>query len=76
MNDDLNPAIAWKPETPEQWQICADLAQWILAEVQARKWRLRNKDGTPNMDVCVKRLDEAQQLGIFPRNFGPAPNGP
>ena len=69
----LNPfAQSDIPRTKEEWQVCADVANLVLTLEMARKFGLLDHKGRPNVDLCVKRIEEAAtRAGIFPRNLGP-----
>jgi len=65
-----------EPSTEIEWQVCADVANVALTLEMARKFGLIDDQGRANVELCAKRLRQATDRGIVPRNLGPGQTTP
>lgn len=75
---DFNPfAPPSAPKTAGDYQVCADLANFVLTLELAAKHGLIDTNGKPNVERCAKILEEARtKFAIVPRNLGPGRTTP
>jgi hypothetical protein len=59
------------PQTPEQWQIAVDLAEFYLLVDSARVYGLIETNQQINVDRCQEILDRGRAKGITPSKDAP-----
>jgi hypothetical protein len=52
------------PQTPEQWKLCADLAEFLLRVDSARMYGLLETKIAIDPRRCQEVIDRAREMGI------------
>jgi hypothetical protein len=57
------------PETAEEWQEAVDAAYFVLVLDSCRQYGLIEWDGKPDIERCLKVLEEGKRRGYTPKKI-------